>query len=297
MVAPLMVPVKHTFIEYSCREPDAARRRTASASRAQSGEEPISVSLKRSEEEGDEKLPCVLYQLCSISAKAAGIWTSGELVPSNGSDEAEKKGKRPKPQCRYQNAQDLLNPSGGTETSAFQPDAASSDQLAEEVQVASVIFDDQNSMSSEEEDSSCDDEICPEYSQGAVLPSIGSAGHGEGLCRRCCFFPKGRCQNGFDCQFCHFAHEKRKSTTKGAKKKPTKKRSRAKRRFEAPPSAVPFQAGLISTWQEAASPPGGHPVPEQQPFMLVQAALPMQVMGLPGTHTSFAMMPVPFCQY
>lgn len=42
------------------------------------------------------------------------------------------------------------------------------------------------------------------------LPSIGSAMHASGECRRCNFFPKGRCQNGKDCIFCHLPHEKRK---------------------------------------------------------------------------------------
>lgn len=45
-----------------------------------------------------------------------------------------------------------------------------------------------------------------------LLPSKGSAGHGDGNCRRCNFFPKGRCQNGYDCTFCHFPHEKQKFT-------------------------------------------------------------------------------------
>jgi len=44
------------------------------------------------------------------------------------------------------------------------------------------------------------------------LPSIGSAGHAAGECRRCNFFAKGRCQNGYDCEFCHFPHERQKLT-------------------------------------------------------------------------------------
>jgi len=50
------------------------------------------------------------------------------------------------------------------------------------------------------------------------LPSIGSAEHAEGNCKRCCFFPKGRCQNGHDCRFCHFDHEKRKRLKKKKKR-------------------------------------------------------------------------------
>mmetsp|Transcript_35923 Transcript_35923/g.82483 ORF Transcript_35923/g.82483 Transcript_35923/m.82483 type:complete len:587 (-) Transcript_35923:90-1850(-) len=44
----------------------------------------------------------------------------------------------------------------------------------------------------------------------SALPSLGSAAHLLGQCKRCNFFSKGRCQNGYDCTFCHFPHEKRK---------------------------------------------------------------------------------------
>merc|ERR1719428_808966 len=48
----------------------------------------------------------------------------------------------------------------------------------------------------------------------ADLPSLGSLGHFAGLCSRCCFHAKGRCQNGHDCRFCHFEHEKRQRKKK-----------------------------------------------------------------------------------
>eukprot|EP00928_Gymnodinium_smaydae_P047059 TRINITY_DN31398_c0_g1_i1.p1 TRINITY_DN31398_c0_g1~~TRINITY_DN31398_c0_g1_i1.p1 ORF type:complete len:564 (+),score=130.07 TRINITY_DN31398_c0_g1_i1:173-1864(+) len=48
----------------------------------------------------------------------------------------------------------------------------------------------------------------------SALPSIGSAMHFAGTCDRCCFHPKGRCLNGFNCQHCHFDHEKRKRKNK-----------------------------------------------------------------------------------
>jgi len=51
------------------------------------------------------------------------------------------------------------------------------------------------------------------------LPSIGSANHFSGSCDRCCFHPKGRCLNGFNCQHCHFDHEKRKRKNKKKNKK------------------------------------------------------------------------------
>jgi len=48
----------------------------------------------------------------------------------------------------------------------------------------------------------------------ANLPSLGSLGHFVGQCSKCCFFPKGRCLNGYDCRFCHFEHEKRQRKKK-----------------------------------------------------------------------------------
>merc|ERR1719213_762381 len=48
----------------------------------------------------------------------------------------------------------------------------------------------------------------------ADLPSIGSLGHFAGQCSRCCFHPKGRCLNGYDCRYCHFEHEKRQRKRK-----------------------------------------------------------------------------------
>jgi len=51
----------------------------------------------------------------------------------------------------------------------------------------------------------------------AQLPSLGSANHFTGTCDRCCFHPKGRCLNGYNCQHCHFDHEKRKRKSKKKK--------------------------------------------------------------------------------
>jgi hypothetical protein len=76
------------------------------------------------------------------------------------------------------------------------------------------------------ESSEDDEEVCPIYSERAELPSRGSADHSAGNCKRCCFFPKGRCSNGADCQYCHFAHEKRKGIK--AKKKKLRRRKHRK---------------------------------------------------------------------
>lgn len=84
-------------------------------------------------------------------------------------------------------------------------------------QVTELGADDADSS---DDDSSDEDlGLCPTYTADAPIPSQGSALHGEGACKRCCFFPKGRCTNGYDCQFCHFAHEKRKTKNKKKKKK------------------------------------------------------------------------------
>eukprot|EP00439_Symbiodinium_sp_Y106_P055543 s4128_g7.t1 len=62
-------------------------------------------------------------------------------------------------------------------------------------------------------------EDAPRAPAGAIHPSLGSEGHDEGGCKRCCFFPRGRCTNGYNCEFCHYEHEKRKRKNKKKIKK------------------------------------------------------------------------------
>jgi len=62
-------------------------------------------------------------------------------------------------------------------------------------------------------------EDIPKPPPGALHPSIGSENHAEGTCKRCCFFPRNRCNNGYECDFCHCEHEKRKRKNKKSKKK------------------------------------------------------------------------------
>merc|ERR1719183_2727476 len=81
----------------------------------------------------------------------------------------------------------------------------------------------------DEDDDDDDDDIlaphlrnladAPQPPDGAAHPSMGSDGHEGGTCKRCCFFPRGRCTNGYNCEFCHFDHEKRKRKNKKKKKK------------------------------------------------------------------------------
>jgi hypothetical protein len=62
-------------------------------------------------------------------------------------------------------------------------------------------------ISDDVSDTSEEDEVIVDMDN---LPSMGSAAHATGECKRCNFFPKGRCSNGKNCQFCHFPHDKRK---------------------------------------------------------------------------------------
>jgi len=58
----------------------------------------------------------------------------------------------------------------------------------------------------------------PRPPPGALHPSLGSAGHSTGTCRRCCFFPRGRCANGYSCEFCHYEHDRRKRKNRSKKR-------------------------------------------------------------------------------
>lgn len=76
----------------------------------------------------------------------------------------------------------------------------------------------------DEDDSDVEDdgrtaEDAPKPPPGALHPSQGSAAHEEGSCKRCCFFPRNRCLHGYNCEFCHYDHEKRKRKNKKSKKK------------------------------------------------------------------------------
>jgi len=68
------------------------------------------------------------------------------------------------------------------------------------------------------------------------LPSVGSAGHFDGSCKRCAFFPKGRCRNGKDCTHCHFEHLPR---SRLRKRDPTRPRSQAKADHEESVESIP----------------------------------------------------------
>jgi len=65
-----------------------------------------------------------------------------------------------------------------------------------------------SSKGAADEDSSC--ALVGVDGEAKQVPSIGSVGHAEGLCRPCHYQPTKRgCSLGKDCDFCHFAHPKR----------------------------------------------------------------------------------------
>eukprot|EP00406_Dinophysis_acuminata_P060296 CAMPEP_0179267046 /NCGR_PEP_ID=MMETSP0797-20121207/29726_1 /TAXON_ID=47934 /ORGANISM="Dinophysis acuminata, Strain DAEP01" /LENGTH=363 /DNA_ID=CAMNT_0020975291 /DNA_START=125 /DNA_END=1213 /DNA_ORIENTATION=+ len=91
------------------------------------------------------------------------------------------------------------------------------------------------------------------------LPSMGSSKHNDGLCKRCCFYPKGRCNNGYDCEFCHFEHEKRK---RKKKKKSSKVKDSDSDGAQAQQASA-ARSGTSPTGSTAASAPAAGPTPTQ----------------------------------
>jgi len=91
----------------------------------------------------------------------------------------------------------------------------------------------------------------------ADLPSLGSLGHFAGLCSRCCFHAKGRCQNGHDCRFCHFEHEKRQR----------KKKIKPFDGYNASGPVAPRVVAPPSPMTPLSPPPGLEMVPFETPSM------------------------------
>lgn len=278
------VPVRRTFIEYGCQSDSYCGQQAVSTAPAcmslsamrgnilneLCGEDDASPSTcspsdagrssGRSSEDADwpvmgptvlvaDRLPAVLYHMSPTSAKAAGYWTRETSARSSRSFPSQ--------------------PVGG------------SDRIQDEAEAAEVG----SSASTGEDQESDDDEdrhFCPEYSKDAKLPSAGSALHGEGQCKRCCFFPKGRCNNGESCQFCHFAHEKRKPKHK----KKTKKHRKSKR-------------AIITTTPLTPGPQMPFKCPDlggEEPCLFMSAIIPSQVVvdaSFPHA-TAVAVVPVPF---
>jgi len=108
-----------------------------------------------------------------------------------------------------------LDSSPGTESAKLQaesPDPVANDSANREPECEDVNSSAGDSEAKSFQSVSGSDENDAESTipEGAELPSIGSALHAAGECKRCNFYLKGRCQNGKDCAFCHFPHDKRK---------------------------------------------------------------------------------------
>mmetsp|Transcript_46436 Transcript_46436/g.132042 ORF Transcript_46436/g.132042 Transcript_46436/m.132042 type:complete len:333 (-) Transcript_46436:59-1057(-) len=103
----------------------------------------------------------------------------------------------------------LVVPAASTDTIDADNDAESVGQEEEE----------EEQQQQQQQQQHCDDKrSCSSGAQrpppGALHPSVGSERHAAGSCRACCFFPRGRCANGYACGFCHYEHEKRKRKSK-----------------------------------------------------------------------------------
>jgi len=102
---------------------------------------------------------------------------------------------------------------GSSSDSMSEPEAAKVETTPDAAKVEEKAAKDEGNdetdkaFSDDVSDTSEEDEVVVDMDN---LPSLGSAAHATGECKRCNFFPKGRCSNGKNCQFCHFPHDKRK---------------------------------------------------------------------------------------
>jgi hypothetical protein len=105
--------------------------------------------------------------------------------------------------CEKASSNELSPNDSSTVASSFSPPLEEGRQDRSK----NISDDDDNTEASDEDAESSLESVTVDME---CLPSVGSALHGTGECKRCNFFPKGRCQNGKDCSFCHFPHDKRK---------------------------------------------------------------------------------------
>lgn len=164
---------------------------------------------------------------------------------------------------------------------------------------------DVNEAESSDGDDSSDEDLglCPTYAPDVPIPSIGSTLHSEASCKRCCFFPKGRCNNGYDCEFCHFAHEKRKPKNKKKKKSKRRKNKNAAGHANIPqaPTSSKVQTPHQPTGQQGfgSCPTWMQPMQQPRPSRLVchdlqfvptmvQQMQPTMMPVMPHVDTAFA---------
>eukprot|EP00933_Yihiella_yeosuensis_P073376 TRINITY_DN82029_c0_g1_i1.p1 TRINITY_DN82029_c0_g1~~TRINITY_DN82029_c0_g1_i1.p1 ORF type:complete len:333 (-),score=62.51 TRINITY_DN82029_c0_g1_i1:188-1186(-) len=272
------VPVRWTFIDYRC--PDESPRPLLSRSHSGLSTAPASLAGSVRESLGSREevtLNLDRSPRCSSSVEASGLSSSSSTSST-----------APSPEEMYQSCDRSSRVRGFvwsdcSDESIVADHKVSKNSGASQEATSGGSTEDEAGESSGDEDDDDDNGVCPVYSEGADLPSIGSQGHGDGTCRRCCFFPKGRCNNGQDCQFCHFAHEKRK--TKSKKKKHKKRRGRGKQ------AAASAEAAASADSSPEGSATGSRPVE-----IVLQTAIPEEGSITQPTFECVAFVPVPFVQ-
>jgi len=277
------VPVRRTFIDYRC--PEESPR--LSLSRSLSGLSTAPASLAGSVRESlDEVTSCPVRSLQSLTSVAAREQADAGSAASSArrSMASSASTSATLPLVSYRMSPISARAAGLMQERLDCADAKPQIDKCAEAEVGRVRSSgstDEDCESSGDEDDDEDLGLCPIYTEGAALPSAGSAGHADGSCRRCCFFPKGRCNNGEDCQFCHFAHEKRKGK---AKKKKSKKRSGRRGRPRQDAAAQDHEDGKTDGSPTVAAPVN----------IVLQDAIPLE--DKPYQPPSYmAFVPVPFC--
>jgi len=118
------------------------------------------------------------------------------------------------------------------------------------------------------------------------LPSIGSAEHASGQCRRCNFFAKGRCRNGFDCVFCHFPHDRRKLSRQEKREAQAARRMCQSSENTAAPASQPERSESEEAVQQdselplSASSPAWVPEPSMKSIVAPQPTVALLPPGL-----------------
>lgn len=111
------------------------------------------------------------------------------------------------------------------------------------------------------------------FDENQPLPSMGSALHGKGECKRCNFFAKGRCRNGFDCTFCHFPHNRRKLSRQ--EKREGKELDSDTSSCEVTPLLMSQKVPLeVAAGPPGLRPPPGLPAPASEATMGAPTLLP-----------------------
>jgi len=136
-------------------------------------------------------------------------------------------------------------------------------------------------------------EDAPKPPPGALHPSMGSEGHAAGTCKRCCFFPRGRCTNGYECEFCHYDHEKRKRKNKKKKKKDSAAAAplglpQGGQRLVVMPSQVSGLQPSPATSVLASAPADGRPHPQQLAPPPLQLAPPLPLLAATAVSAAYS---------